>query len=52
MRDELRESLSLLSGRSEPRIWMSKPSESGVKEFIRRRSLPTGTLSVKGPTKN
>ena len=31
---------------------ISKPSKSNVKEFICGRSVPSGTLSVKGPTKN
>src|SRR6516165_10112987 len=52
MRDEFRESLSLLPPRSDPWIWISKPIESSVKKFIRGRSLPTAALSVKGPAKN
>src|SRR5215471_14347187 len=35
MRDQLRESLALLPRRSEPRIWIAKPRESGIKKFIR-----------------
>src|SRR5271165_6463411 len=52
MRDELRQSFAFLPRRSEPWIWISKPTESGVKKFIRRRSVSTGALSVEGPTKN
>src|SRR5215469_13944218 len=52
MRDQLREPLSLLPRRSEPWIWIPKPSESSVKEFICRRSVPAGALSVERPTKN
>jgi hypothetical protein len=35
MRDELCQSLDFLPGRSESWIWIPKPSESRVKEFIR-----------------
>jgi hypothetical protein len=35
MRDELGQSFALLPRRSEPRIWVAKPSESGIKKFIR-----------------
>src|SRR5258707_15575960 len=52
MRDELRQSFALLPRRSEPWIWISKPSESRIKKFVCRRSLPTAALSVEGPTKN
>src|ERR1700686_887598 len=52
MRDEPCESLALLPPRSEPWIWISKPSESRVKKFICGRSPPTGAFSVKGPAKN
>src|SRR5215831_1399462 len=52
MRDEFRESLSLLPPRSDPWIGISKPTKSRVKKFIRGRSLPTAALSVKGPAKN
>src|SRR6516225_3134775 len=52
MRDEFRESLSLLPPRAYPWIRISKPFESSVKKFISRRSLPTAALSVKGPAKN
>src|SRR5215469_9850654 len=34
MRDELRESLALLPRRSEPWIWISKPTEGRIKKFI------------------
>src|SRR5580704_2555188 len=52
MRDELRKSLAFLPRRSEPWIWISKPSESRIKKFICGRSLPAAALSVEGPTKN
>src|ERR1700751_660729 len=52
MRDELRQSFALLPGGTEPRIWISKPSKSRVKKFVCRRSVPTGALSVEGPTEN
>src|SRR5246127_1211493 len=52
MRDELRQSFTLLPGRSELWIWISKPTESRVKKFICGRSLPPAALSVEGPTKN
>src|SRR6516164_10909130 len=52
MRDELCEPLSLLPSRSDPWIWISKPSESSVKEFICGRSIPSGGLSIEGPAKN
>jgi len=52
MRDELRQSFALLPGRSELWIWIAKPSKSSVKKFICGRSVTSGALSVKGPTKN
>src|ERR1700751_5369300 len=52
MRDELGQSFALLPGRSEAWIWIAKPVKSSIKKFIRGRSVPSGTLSVKGPTKN
>src|SRR4029077_14725282 len=52
MRDELRQSFALLPRRSESWIWISKPSESRIKKFIRGRSVPTAALSVEGPAKN
>src|SRR5580700_3068426 len=52
MRNELRQSFSLLPRSSEPWIWISKPVESRIKKFICRRSVPTAALSVEGPTKN
>ena len=33
MRDELRKSLALLPGRSDPWIWICKPVESRIKKF-------------------
>src|ERR1700757_364697 len=52
MGDELRQSFALLPGGSEPRIWVAKPGQSGIKKFICRRSTPTSTMPVEGPTKN
>src|ERR1700733_8225864 len=52
MRDKLDQSFALLPRRSEPWIWISKPVESRVEEFICRRSVSTGAQSVKGPAKN
>src|SRR6516162_630485 len=52
MSDKLRESLTLLPRRSEPRIWISKPVESRINKFIGGRSLSTTSLSVEGPAKN
>src|ERR1700730_2682415 len=52
MRDELRQSFALLPRRSEPWIRVSKPSESRINKFICGGSVPTGALSVEGPTKN
>src|SRR5215472_6295769 len=52
MRDELRQSFALFPRRSEPRIWISKPTESRIKKFICGRSLPTAALSVEGPAKD
>src|ERR1700758_3809836 len=52
VRDELCQSFALLPRRSEPWIWISKPVESRIKKFICGRSVPTGALSVEGPTKN
>ena len=52
MSDELRESLALLSRRSDARIWISKPTESRIKKFIWGRSASTGALSVERPAKN
>src|SRR5271157_2847597 len=49
---EFRQSLSLLPARSEPWIWISKPSVHSVKKFICRRSVSATALSVKGPAKN
>ena len=49
---ELRQSFALLPRRSDPWIWISKPSESSVKKFICGRSAPTAALPVKGPAKN
>src|ERR1700730_8727151 len=52
MCDELRKSFALLPCRSDPWVWIAKPSESRIKKFICGRSVPTGALSVKGPSKN
>src|SRR5580692_11833914 len=52
MRNQLCQSFAFLPRRSEPWIWISKPSESRIKKFICGRSLPTAALSVEGPTKD
>src|SRR5215468_1093076 len=52
MRDELCKSLAFLPRRSEPWIWITKPSQSRIKKFVGRRGVATGALSVKRPTKN
>src|ERR1700738_4913872 len=52
MRNQLCQSFALLPRRSEPWIWISKPSERRIKKFICGRSVPTAALSVEGPTKN
>src|SRR5580693_2892925 len=51
MRNQLCQSFALLPRRSEPWIWVSKPSETRIKKFICGRSLPTAALSVEGPAK-
>src|SRR5258708_36597083 len=52
MGHQLRQSFALLPCRSEPRIWISKPGESGVKKFVGGRSASPRALSVKGQAKN
>src|SRR5215469_8057404 len=52
MRDKLHQSSAFLPRRSEPWIWISKPTEGRIKKFIRGRSVPTAALSVKGPAKD
>ena len=52
MCDEFRQSFTLLPRRSDPRIWVTKPTESRVKKLICRRSAPTAALSVEGPAEN
>src|SRR6478609_11744549 len=52
MHDELSQSLALLPRRSEPWIWISKPSERSVQKFICGRSASTGTLPIERPAKN
>src|SRR6516165_6666735 len=42
MRDELRQSFAFLPCRSDPWIWVTKPTKSPVKKFIRGRSPLTG----------
>src|SRR5215469_4755649 len=49
MRDELRQSFAFPPRRPEPWIWISKPSESSVNEFICGRSLRPGALPVERP---
>src|ERR1700730_4424488 len=52
MRDEFCQSFAFLPRRSEPWIWISKPSESRIEKFICGRSVPTAALSVEGPAKD
>jgi hypothetical protein len=52
MRDEHRESFTLLPRRSDLWAWIAKPGESRLKKLIGGRNGTTGTLSVTGPTKN
>src|SRR5208282_5130435 len=52
MPNQLRQSLALLPCCSESWILIAKPSQSGVKKFIRRRSAAAGALSVERPAKN
>src|ERR1700722_12038158 len=52
MCDELRQSFAFLPAGSEPWVWIAKPNESGVQEFICGRSIPTAALPVERPTKN
>src|SRR6516165_10149637 len=51
MRDQLRQSLSLLPRRPESWIWISKPSQSGIKKFVGRRSVAACALSIERPAK-
>src|SRR6516162_297548 len=51
MPNELCESLALLPCCSEARIWIAKPSQSGIKKFIGRRSAAAGALSIERPAK-
>src|ERR1700730_4188866 len=52
MRDELRQSFSLLPGRSDTWIWIAKPGECSVKKFICGRSAAASALSVERPAKD
>src|SRR5260370_23380331 len=52
MRDELCQSFALLPRRSDPWVWIAKPSESRIKKFIGGRSASTSALSVERPAKN
>src|ERR1700730_12049213 len=52
MRDELRQSFTLLPGRPDPWIGITKPSKTSVKKFICGRSASTRALSIEGPAKN
>src|ERR1700730_6635204 len=52
MCDELRKSFALLPCRSDPWVWIAKPSKSRIKKFICGRSVPTAALSVEGPAEN
>src|SRR5215472_3702761 len=51
MPNELCESLALLPCCSEAWIWIAKPSQSGIKKFIGRRSVAAGALSIERPAK-
>ena len=51
MPNQFRQSFALLPGGSEPRIWIAKPLQSGIKKFIRGRSVAAGALSVERPAK-
>src|SRR4029077_18481072 len=52
MCDELGQSFALLPRRSDPWIWIAKPSESRIEKFICRRSVPAGALPIERPAKN
>src|SRR6476660_9283823 len=52
MCDELRQSFAFVPGGSEPWVWIAKPNESCVQEFICGRSVSASTLSIEGPAKN
>src|SRR6516164_5249960 len=51
MRDELGQSFALLPWCSDAWIWIAKPLQSGIKKFIRGRSVAAGALSVERPAK-
>src|SRR5271166_50067 len=51
-RNEFCEPFTLVPRGSDPWIRITKPVESSVKKFIRRRRFPGGALSVEGPAKN
>src|ERR1700719_1260821 len=52
MREKVRQSFARVPRRSDARIWITKPSESRIKKFIRGQSVTTAPLSIEGPTKN
>src|SRR5262249_48951826 len=52
MRNELRQSLALLPGRSNPGIGITKPTERRVEKFVCGRSAFTGALPIERPAKN
>src|SRR5258708_12695955 len=52
MRDELRQSFTLLPRGSDRRLGITKPSKSCVKKFIGGGTTPAGALSVERPAKN
>src|ERR1700745_2024451 len=49
---ELRQSFALLPRCTDPRIWITKPTESHIQEFIRGRRTASCPLSVERPAKN
>src|SRR6202041_2717195 len=51
-RDELGQPFTFFPRRSEAWIWIPKPSESHVKEFVCRRRTSTCPLPVERPTKD
>src|SRR5271169_173910 len=52
MRDELRQSFSLLPCRSDSWIWIAKPSQGRIDKFVCSRRTTTGSLPIEGPAKN
>src|SRR6516162_2215349 len=52
MCDELRQPFAFLPRRSDPRVRVTKPNQSGLKKFVCGRRLSVGALPVKRPAKN